>query len=122
MATLAIALYLKKHSKKESFAFLLYTLSTSYILLLGAGTEKNTYSMFAPVIALITFNFIKNNNQKQLIYILSMITLWLASYSLYKNFSINILFYTKPICTIVITLIIILWSIKESYIKCKTLQ
>ncbi len=114
--TLATLVITKKHNYKN-FAFLLYTLSTSYILLFGAGTEKNTYSLFAPVLGLVIYKFIESKNYRLLGLSLVLNLVWITSHSAYKSLSINLLFYTKPICTIVLTLIILGISLKDSFKK-----
>lgn len=116
LVTLYLSYNLTKKLSKNS-AIIIYTLSSSYILLLGAGTEKNTYALFAPVIGFYCYNYLNEKKLKSFALVLITIVAWLSSYSLYKSNNIELLFFIKPTTTIIVTFLIIFNYLKHCKIQ-----
>lgn len=86
LLTLFYAFIIQKSALKTgSKMVLLYTVINSYLLLFGPITEGNTYIVFAPIVALFTYQllFIERNRVLSAIMVI-LIALYLSSHGLNK--------------------------------------
>ncbi len=83
-------------------AFSLYTLTTCYILLLGYGTERNTYAMMAPIIGLLAANARFAPNRLFFRFMIGLTIASLLSYTLQRASPDTPLAMIRPIVCIVL--------------------
>jgi hypothetical protein len=92
----------KRRPPAIGMALNLYALAACYILLLGAGTESNTYGMLAPVIGLVAATAWQTRDRSRLALMGGVAVVMLLSHTLIRAFPDTVLANVKPIaCGIV---------------------
>jgi len=83
-------------------ALSIYALASSYILLFGSGTERNTYAMLAPVIGLVAATAWDARNRRLLGFISAVILIMLLSYTLQRAYPHTVLAMAKPVACLIL--------------------
>jgi hypothetical protein len=87
----------RRHAQGMGVALCVYGLATCYILLLGSGTERNTYAMLAPVIGLVAATAWDSRDRRLLCFVGALMLIMLLSYTLQHVYPHTVLATAKPI-------------------------
>ncbi len=102
----AVVLYLSWRTRRRApsigAGLNLYALATCYILLLGSATERNTYGMLAPFIALMTATAWETRNGRRLALMSGLALIMLASHTLTRAFPHTALATLKPLVCVIL--------------------
>ena len=93
---------LRQRAPAIGTALALYGLATCYILLFGTATERNTFAMMAPVIALVAARAWHSQNRHLLGLMSALTWLMLLSHTLQRAYPHTVLAMAKPFACLVL--------------------
>jgi hypothetical protein len=92
----------RKRAPAVGVELCIYALATCYILLLGGGTERNTYAMLAPVIGLLAATAWNTRDRRLLSLVSTVILIDLLSHTLQRAYPQTALAMVKPFACLIL--------------------
>jgi alpha-1,2-mannosyltransferase len=102
LLTLGVALALQSRLPAARFGIVLLTLAVFYLLLFNPRTERNTYSLLAPSLALFTVQAMRSRRFGQATVLFGCAVLFVFSYEIGKVFFGSPTVWIKPLLALVV--------------------
>ena len=106
--TLVLCWWAQRKVDSSRFAVLLFTLAACYLMLFNPRTERNTYSLLAPALAVFIAQAVEHRYLKRAAFLLGLVVLLLVSYPLGNLLTGGPTVWIKPLlCVVFLTFVLL---------------